>query len=364
MELKIVHCADLHIGASFSSLPSNLAGVRKEELRLALADIVSFCKNREVDALLICGDLFDSPTPTKKDSEFVRKELSNLAPIPVYIVCGNHDYMCGGSPFSKEGYFSSNVHIFPAFDYVFDFPEKNAAFYGKSYSGSVITPSFDNISPDKNKLNIMCLHGDITANSDYNIISKETLSAPHINYAAFGHIHDTYEFSVENTKCAYSGTPEPHRFNDDSSTGFIYAQITPQETKVTPVSFSKRRYHNISLDVSGYAPGEIIEKIKCEITDSDIYRITLTGEQCESDMLDTDFIQENVSRYAFYIEIYDNTTICYDFDEIEKEESLRGEFLRELRKLSSSEEEYIMSAKAGLDALSGNIPLSEVHYAD
>lgn len=364
MELKIVHCSDLHIGASFSSLPKNLARIRKEELRLALTEIISFCTGKEADALLICGDLFDSPLPAKSDCEFVRKALSNLAPIPVYIVCGNHDCMCSGSPFSKEDYFSSNVHIFPTFDYVFEIPEKNAAFYGKSYSGSVITPSFDNMSIDENRLNVMCLHGDITPNSDYNIISKETLSNPNINYAAFGHIHDTHEFFAGNTKCAYSGTPEPHRFNDDSSTGFIYAQINTDETKITPVSFSKRRYHNISLDVSGYSVSEIIEKIKSEIKSADIYRITLSGEQCESDMIDTTFIQESVSEYAFYIEIYDNTTICYDFDEIEKEESLRGEFLRELRKLSSSEEEYITSAKAGLDALSGNIPLSEVQYAD
>ncbi len=360
MELKIVHCADLHIGASFSSLPKNLAGIRKEELRLALTDIVSFCKNKEVDALLICGDLFDSPMPTKKDSEFVRKELSNLAPIPVYIVCGNHDYMCNGSPFSKEGYFSSNVHIFPTFDFVFEIPEKNAAFYGKSYSGSVVTPSFEITSVDENKLNIMCLHGDITPNSDYNIISSETLSKLHINYAAFGHIHDTYEFAVGNTKCAYCGTPEPHRFNDDASTGFIYAQITPDETKITPISFSKRKYHNISIDVSGYCASEMIEKIKSQIKESDIYRITLSGEQCESDMIDTDFVQKSLSEDAFYIEVYDNTTVGYDFDEIEKEESLRGEFLRELRKLSSSEEEFITSAKAGLDALSG----IEVQYAD
>ncbi len=360
MELKIVHCADLHIGASFSSLPSNLAGIRKDELRLALTEIISFCKDKEADALIICGDLFDSPTPAKKDSEFVRKTLASLSPTPVYIVCGNHDFMCSDSPFSKEDFFSPNVHIFPTFDFVFEIPEKNAAFYGKSYSGSVVTPSFENISVDENKLNIMCLHGDITPNSDYNIISKETLANPNINYAAFGHIHDTYEFSVENTKCAYSGTPEPHRFNDDSSTGFIYAQITADETKITPVSFSKRRYHNISLEVSGYSTSEIIEKIKSEIKISDIYRITLTGEQCESDAVDTDFIQKSVSEHAFYIEIYDKTTVCYDFDEIEKEESLRGEFLRELRKLSSSEEEYITGAKAGLDALSG----MEVHYAD
>lgn len=364
MELKLVHCADFHIGASFSHIPSELAEIRKQELYSSLTDIISFCSDNAVDALVICGDLFDCPVPKKKDCEFVRKAFASVPSVSVYIVCGNHDYMCNDSPFAKENYFSDNVHIFPAFEFSFELPEKNAVFYGKSYSGKVISPSFNKLDVDRNKINILCLHGDTTAGSDYNIISKEMLSVPGINYAAFGHIHEAQLLSIGSIKAAYSGTPEPHKFNDDGKTGFIYAQITPEDTKITQLSFSKRRYHNICVDISGYSPDEIIGKIKSLISASDLYRIELTGERNEDMTINTAFIQASVADFAFYVEISDSTTVGYDFDRIENEESLRGEFLRSLRKIAAGEEEYIIAAKAGLDALSGITPSWEVLYAD
>lgn len=357
MSLKIVHCADLHIGASFSKLPSHLAAQRSEELRDAFLNIINYCKEKSVDALLICGDLFDCPKPSRIDCDYVKNALASLSPIPVFIICGNHDYMCPGSIFSRSNYFTDNVHIFPCFDYSFDLPEKNTVIYGKSYSSSVTEPAFTQCDFDKNKINIMCLHGDITASSDYNTISRETLSLLACNYAAFGHIHNGECFDVGNVKCAYSGTAEGHSFNDDGFTGFIYAQISPEETVITPVSLSKRHYRNLSFDISGQNSDSIIDKLKSLLNENDLYRITLTGECAEE--INAAYIKEELEESAFYIDIFDNSSPSYDFDKIENEESLRGEFLRELRKLSVSEEEFICSAKAGLDALSGRIPTSE-----
>ena len=355
--IKIVHCADLHIGASFSYLPSSLASVRREEIKEGLVNIVNFSKEKKVDTLLICGDLFDSPKPTKADGEFVRNLLSSLSPVPVFIICGNHDYMCADSIFSKAGFFSENVHIFPTFDHSFEIADKNAVIYGKSYSSSVTEPSFDECVFDDSKINIICLHGDTLASSDYNTISENVLSKLPVKYAAFGHIHNGEIFEIGNIKCAYSGTSEAHSFGDDKNTGFIYAQIDENETKLSPVSFSKRYYHNISYDITGQENGEIISGIFEILNENDLYRITLTGEY--TDEINIPFIKEKLSEKAFFVDVFDNSSPAYDFDLIEKEESLRGEFLRELRKISASEEEFIRSAKVGLDALSGKVPAME-----
>ena len=358
MPLKIVHCADLHIGAAFSHLPSSVAEVRSEEICTAFLNIINYCKEKSVDALLICGDLFDCPNPAKKDCEFVKNALSSLAPIPVFIICGNHDYMCTDSPMSKDNYFSNNVHIFPCFDYSFDLPHKNAVIYGKSYNSSTAEPSFTDVKFDKNKLNIMCLHGDTISSSDYNIISRETLSSLPCNYAAFGHIHNGEIFEIGNVKCAYSGTPEGHKFNDDGFTGFIYAEITDEDTRLFPISLSKRHYHNISYNISGEKTEQVILSLKELINKNDLYKITLVGEYIEQ--INLHRVIKELENCAFYIDITDSSSPSYDFDAIEAEESLRGEFLRELRTLSQSEEEFIRCGKAGLDALSGRRPFLEV----
>ena len=358
MPLKIVHCADLHIGASFSSLSTAKASVRSEELRTALSDIIKFCKEKSADALLICGDLFDNPNPMEKDREFVRKELSSLSPTPVFIICGNHDYMCPESPYANEKYFSDNVHIFPCFDYAYQLEDKNCVIYGKSYSSSVTEPSFANTETDKSKINICCLHGDFLRSGDYNTITADSLSNCNFNYAAFGHIHNGEVFEVGGVKCAYSGAAEGHSFNDDGFTGFIYAEITEEETKLLPITLSKRHYKNISYDISGDDFSQTVVSLKEIINRNDLYKITLVGEYISSP--DISRIKEELEAYAFYLDIEDESTPSYNFDEIEKEESLRGEFLRELRKITHSEEEFIKCGKVGLDALSGRIPNPEV----
>lgn len=358
MPLKIVHCADLHIGASFSNLPADLAAERSAEIRDSFINIINYCKEKSVGALLICGDLFDCPVPSKRDCDFVKNALSSLAPIPVYIIAGNHDYICADSPFAKENYFSSNVHIFPCFDYSFNIPEENAVIYGKSYSSAVIEPTFTEQKFDDSKINIMCLHGDTISSSAYNTISYETLSSLNCAYAAFGHIHNGEVFEVGNTKCAYSGTAEGHSFKDDGFTGFIYAEITSDEVFLTPVSLSKRKYINIEYDISFQSAEQITKSLKELINEKDLFKITLKGEFTEE--INLSVIKEELQKNSFYIEIYDLSVPGYDFDAIENEESLRGEFLRQLRKIATSEEEFILSGKAGLDALSGRTPSAEV----
>lgn len=353
MPLKIVHCADLHIGAPCQGLSTEKAEMRSEEIRLSLSDIADFCKEKEVDALLICGDLFDSPSPSKTDCDFVKDVLLSLSPVEVFIVCGNHDYMCAQSPFAKENYFSENVHIFPCFEHCFTIGNKNAVFWGKSCSSNYISPSFEDFTPVSDMLNILCLHGDITDGSSYNIITKDTLSSLSCNYVAFGHIHSGEIFEIGHNKCAYPGTPEGHKFNDDGVTGFIYAEISKESTSIFPICLTKRKYRNIKLDVSEKSSEEIIDILKEKLNENDFFRLTLFGEIYTDKEISTQYILNELKDHVLHLEISDETTRAYNLNEIEKEDSLRGFFLREIRKSTSSEEEFITSAKMGLDALSG-----------
>ncbi len=355
MALKIVHCADLHIGAPCQGLSTQNAAMRSGEIRDALSLIANFCKEKAADALLICGDLFDTPTPSKADCDFVRNVLASLSPIEVFIVCGNHDYMCSQSPFARQDYFSDNVHIFPCFEHSFTLSDKNAVFWGKSCSSNYIIPCFSEFTPQPDMINILCLHGDITTGSSYNIITKEALTSVSCEYVAFGHIHSGEIFKIGNTQCAYPGTPEGHKFNDDGITGFIYAEITDKETTVTPISMTKRKYHNLIFDIGGKTTDEIITSAKEMLNDTDFFRITFTGDFFDDRGFSADFIENELKPYAFHLEITDETTEGYIIEELEKEESIRGAFLRELRENCQSEEDFLLAAKAGLDALSGRV---------
>ena len=281
MPVQLVHCADLHIGSSFSYLPSELAKIRKEELCRSFADIIDYCKEKAVDGLLICGDLFDTPVPSSADCAFVKSMFEKLSPVPAYVVCGNHDFLCSDSPFMKANFFPGNVHIFPGFDFSYEIPEKNTIIHGKSFNSNIVSPSFEELVIDSDKINVMCLHGDIVTGSDYNIISKETLEKTGCEYAAFGHIHNGELFTAGKVKCAYCGTAEAHKFNDDGKVGFIHAFISKEETHLMEIDHSIRHYHNIEFDISGLSEAEIPEKISDFLIDTDLYRIVLTGENAK-----------------------------------------------------------------------------------
>lgn len=356
MSIKIVHAGDFHIGASLSHLGTKLAKMRADEIRQSLTRTADFCKENEADALIITGDLFDNHKPTKADSEFVRNTLSSLSPVNVYIICGNHDYMCPDSPFAKEDYFSENVHIFPCYEASFEIPGKNVVFWGKSYSSASVTPSFDDCVFDENKINIMLLHGDTISGSTFNIISKETLSSMPVSYAAFGHIHAGEIFNTGNVKCAYCGTPEGHSFKDNGTTGIILAEISEEATNISQIDFSLRSYKALSFDITKKNEQEIIDGIKSLTNPNDFFSFTLTGEYSESSAPDITYINDALDKNLHYIEINDKSFPGYDLDAIEKEESLRGAFLRELREITISEEEFARAAKIGLNALGGRIP--------
>ncbi len=356
MILKIVHASDFHIGASLSQFGTALSKMRGDEIRAALTRVVDFCKEKSADALIITGDLFDNPKPSKADSEFVKNALSSLHPTDVYIIAGNHDYMHPDSPFLKENYFSENVHIFPCVESSFEMENKSAVFWGKSYEVATASPSFENCNMDENKLNIILLHGDIVTGSSFNTISKETLSSLPVNYAAFGHIHAGEVFEVNGIKCAYSGITEGHSFKDTGSTGIIYAEITKSDTTLTPIDFSKRKFVNLSVDITDKSEQEIFAEIRKNINEKDFFHISLTGECSEKNTPDILYIKETLSKDMLYIDISDETVPTYDFDQISSEDTLRGAFLRELRERAGSEEEFVLAAKIGLDALGGRIP--------
>lgn len=354
MPLKIVHCADLHIGASFHDLTNEKAAIRKAEVYSSFSSLIEFTLEKKADMLLICGDLFDSPFPSYEDKEFVKKMLSKIIDIPVYIAAGNHDYMCVDSVFFNASFFSPNVHIFPCSEHSFYLPEKNSVIWGISYSSPTATPSFEGFYAAEGKYNIMCLHGDLTPGSDYNISTQNTLAQFGASYCAFGHIHGFEKFSAGNTPCCYCGTPEGHGFDDCHTTGFAYTEIDGENISIKNICFTKRRYEKLSLDISGYTTNiEIIEAIRSLLNGNDLYKIQLYGALSENFSVSPSYIENALSSEAFYLKITDHSSPFENITAILEERSVRGDFLRKLKEICRTDEEFLLAAKIGINALSG-----------
>ena len=83
-----------------------------------------------------------------------------------------------------------------------------------------------------------------------------------------------------------------------------------------------------------------------------MFKVTLKGVAENDFELSVSYIENALKDICFFIKIYDETSPVLDFSLIEKEESLRGYFIRNLKEIAT-EEEFMLAARIGLNALSG-----------
>lgn len=86
--ITILHTADWHLGKRLGSI------ARIDEQKIVLDEICAIAHARNVDAVVIAGDIFDTFNPPTEAIELLYstlKRLSNKGARPVIVIAGNHD---------------------------------------------------------------------------------------------------------------------------------------------------------------------------------------------------------------------------------------------------------------------------------
>ena len=86
--MRLLHTADWHVGKPLRGRS------RMEEYAAALEEVASIAADRKVDAVLMAGDVFDSPAPPPEAEKLVYDFLARLVPegIAAVVIAGNHDH--------------------------------------------------------------------------------------------------------------------------------------------------------------------------------------------------------------------------------------------------------------------------------
>jgi len=123
-ELRLLHASDCHLGLS-SRMSAN------EDAFVALVDLAI---SQDVDALVIAGDMFDTPRVALPALEWAASQLDRLSCV-VVIVPGNHDIFGGQSAFTTMDFERRcpNVHVLdePGGELV-RLAELDASFFGRA----------------------------------------------------------------------------------------------------------------------------------------------------------------------------------------------------------------------------------------
>lgn len=377
-KVKILHCADLHLGSEMRSLP-RLSADRQKDLLRTFRRIIEICREDEVEILLIAGDLFEG---SNVDPEIVRSVKSYLGSLtcPVFISSGNHDYISLDSPYMEEDW-PSNVKVFKGSMERVVLPEKKVAVYGAGFTGTYVRKSMLNIEEmDPDYINILCIHGEVVSpgqKSDYHAMSPEEFSKSRMDYVALGHIHKREEIrKIGETFYAYSGCPEGRGFDELGSKGVYLGDLYKGHHTLQYVEVCTRQYIRMNLDMTGvFRELEIEGKIKEVLEekygktyDKHIYQISLTGTCKEDEKIPVKTIERTLSESIYHLELTDQRTVDRNYEALREEVNLRGIYVRNLMMLIEEAEEkgdaqllatYKKALVYGMDSFEGQVNIDE-----
>lgn len=368
-KIKVLHTADIHFDTPFSGMTPKEALKSKEELKQVFEKITKITLDKEVDILLIAGDIFDNLSVNKTTLYFIKNCFENISKVKVFISPGNHD------PFNEISFYNmvdwpNNVHIFThRMESVF-LEELNTVVWGIGFNVSHINKSLlRDVKRVEGYNNIMVIHGEITSTkegNDYNPIKEEDIADSNMDYIALGHRH---KFSgvkkIENTYYSYSGCPQGRGFDELDDKGIVLLEIRDRFVESEFIRTSIRNYYEEEINIAGcFGYSEVKNKIISQIPSSDrknnFYKVILIGEVHEEFTLNEEFLEDYLKNEFHFIKVIDKSEIKLDINELMKGYSLKSIFAKNIyERLQNAETEeerevIALALKIGLQSISGD----------
>ncbi len=365
MSVKIVHCADIHIG--FSGGDRRYGSRRRAEVIEAFLTAVDFAKKNQADLLLIAGDLFDSHKVSEDTANQVFSALSSFSG-RVFIATGNHDYYTENSLWNNEN-ISENTYIFKG-DEAVTVEELGVRVYGNAFNTAYRnTPVLLNAASGSDYINIGVIHGDLAADSSYCPINESIIKNSNMDYIALGHIHKRSEIQkAGNTFYAYCGCIEGQGFDETGEKGIYFGTVDKGRAEMEFVPLCMRQFIEENIDiseVSGKAelPEFILHKISEKYGEQSskwLYKIVLTGESGLT--FSAAEIETALERELYFAKVKDKTKAPVgDLKLMAEENSVKGIFVRKFleRMKENPSEETETALRLGLRALYEEVALDE-----
>jgi DNA repair exonuclease SbcCD nuclease subunit len=298
--LRLIHTADVHLGARHADLGEQAAAQRERQFAAFVA-AVDLALAEKVDLFLIAGDLFDSNTQPKRSVERVAAELARLAAakIRTVIIPGTHDGYDRSSLYrvydlkalagsTEDDDFVTlltpdrpRVHL-TACDVVVHGP----VFATKRAPHSPLRELRGVAGTDGATWQIGMVHGALAipgkTDRDEVVFSREEMEASGLDYLALGHWHSTQQGKAGTTTWAYSGAPEPVAVTQDGAGKVLLVALDEEAGKrtarVEEREVGKTRFQHLDVDVASLSDQPaLVKKIAAKASPDLVLDVRLIG---------------------------------------------------------------------------------------
>ena len=354
--MKIIHCSDIHLGASMQThLSKEQAEQRKDELLATFIRMVDYAKRNDIHSILIAGDLLDTDNGGLKTRNVLIDLITNSSDIDFYYLCGNHDE---NSLLLRGAELPANLKIFGNTWTSFDLGEVVVT---GAILGDNNFPLYQSLNLDPKRFNIVVLHGGDVRGNDYNTpdtVNIDALKHKNIDYLALGHLHSFRQGRVdERATYAYSGCLEGRGFDECGQKGFILLDIQSNNLTSTFVPFARRTLEEVKIDISecnsAHELKQLVDKSVENVSRDSLLRIVFVGFYNENTQKYLNLVVQDIQSKFYFVQTKDKTKPKLDLSKYQHDISIAGEFVRSVKESNLSQEEQDKIIILGLRALNG-----------
>jgi DNA repair protein SbcD/Mre11 len=366
--LRLLHTADVHLGARHADLGDRAATQRERQFAAFVATI-DLALAEKVDLVLIAGDLFDSNVQPKRSVERAAAQLQRLvdARIRLVISPGTHDVFDRASIY--RAYDISAMAGAVGSDLVTvldpDHPDVHlkaldAVVHGRCFATKRAPHSplegLDTANDDRATWHVGVLHAALAiegkTDGDDVVVTSDEIAATRLDYLALGHWHSTQKGKAGKTSWAYSGAPEPIALDQDGAGNVLVVSLEEAEGKKRVTIEERRvgrtRVEKVQLDAASVGSQPSLVAKLAERADPDlVLDVEITGVKPDELDVHVDEVEAELAERFLKLRVRDRSVAPLPDGPAISADTVLGAFIRDL-------EAQIAEAEAGDDDATSN----------
>ncbi len=370
--LRLLHTADVHLGARHTDLGERAAVLRERQFT-AFRVTVDLAIVEEVDLVLIAGDLFDSNTQPRRSVERVAAELARLAKasIRTVIIPGTHDVYDGSSIYRSYD-LAAMARTSPDWIAVLTpqqsnvwLPSLDAVVHGRVFATKRAPRSpfdgFDARMDRRATWRIGMAHGALAipgkTDADEVVFTEDEIAASGLDYLALGHWHSAVEGKAGNVTYAYSGAPEPVAIDQDGAGQVLLVTLDDKggsrhEVKIEAKRVGQTRHDKVEVDVAAMSgQPALIEAIAAHADPNLVLDVRLRGFLPDHLDIDLDEVERALAPSFMRVRIRDESIPAAMEGPLPPPDTVLGAFIRNVTERIGELEKLVAAGRSGASTM-------------
>jgi len=356
--LRIIHTADVHLGARHDDLGEQAAAQRERQFA-AFRATVDLAIAERVDLFLIAGDLFDSNVQPRRSVERVAAELRRLAEsrIRSVIIPGTHD--CYDRASIYRAYDLATMAVGPAAGSALpdgmvtvldpDRPSVHLPALDAIVHARVFATKRAPYSPLRYPLatadgpavtwRIGMLHGSIAipgkTEHDEVVVTTEEIARSGLDYLALGHWHSMQQGKAGPVRYAYAGAPEAVALTQAGAGKVLLVELDQRDGQrsvaIEEHPVGRTRFEKLDVDAAVVADQPaLIGQLAARADPDLVLDVRLVGVRRDELDLDPDEIETALAPTFLKVRVRDASMPALTDGPLPSADTIAGAFIRDL----------------------------------